>query len=191
MKSGAFVILGLVLAGLVACSQAEVFSWGRCPTVEVKNDFDLTALLGRWFQILRFKSSFAGGEGNRCMTQDYSARDDGKVKIVNSEIDESTGEPISVEGYAYAPNPEEPAKLKVDLTPGFEGEIWVLDTDYENFAMLHNCKDYYFFNLQLNWLHSRTRTLETGDVQDALKKFEDAGIDVSGFIKSDQTGCSE
>ena len=50
------------------------------------------------------------------MTQDYSARDDGKVKIVNSEIDESTGEPSSVEGYAYAPNPEEPAKLKVDLS---------------------------------------------------------------------------
>ena len=47
MKSGAFVILGLVLAGLVACSQAEVFSWGRCPTVEVKNDFDITALFGK------------------------------------------------------------------------------------------------------------------------------------------------
>ena len=74
--------------------------------------------------------------------------------------------------------------------PIFEGNFWVLDTDYENFAILHVCKDYHFFNLQLNWLLGRTQTLETGDVQEALKKFEDAGIDVSKFIESDQTGCS-
>ena len=47
MKSGATVILGLVLAGLIACCQAQVFSWGRCPTVEVKNDFNTTAYFGK------------------------------------------------------------------------------------------------------------------------------------------------
>ena len=73
----------------------------------------------------------------------------------------------------------------------FAGYLWVLDTDYENFAMVHSCDDYILFNYQLNWLYSRTQTLETGDVQDALREFEDAGIYVTSFIESDQTGCSE
>ncbi|XP_071800106.1 apolipoprotein D-like [Asterias amurensis] len=191
MKSGATVILGLVLAGLVACSQAQVFSWGRCPTVEVKNDFNTTAYFGRWFEILRFENT-RFEEGSRCIHAEYSAGDDGQVKVVNSAIDEATGEPNSVEGYAYAPNPEVPAKLKVQFGESFfAGNYWVLDTDYETFSMVHSCTGLFFFNFQINWLLSPTQTLESGAVQDALRKFEDAGIDVSRFIESNQRGCPE
>ncbi|XP_071800068.1 apolipoprotein D-like [Asterias amurensis] len=191
MKSGATVILGLVLGGLVACCQANAFSWGWCPTVEVMNDFNITAYFGRWFEILRFENT-EFEEGYKCIHADYSARDDGLVNVVNFATHENNGVSRSLEGFAFAPNPKAPAKLEMNLGSSyFIGDFWVLDTDYENFAMVHSCDNYFFFNYQLNWLLSRTQTLETGDVQDALREFEDAGIYVTSFIESDQTGCSE
>ncbi|XP_071799852.1 apolipoprotein D-like [Asterias amurensis] len=191
MKSGATVILGLVLAGLVACCQAQAFSWGRCPTVEVKNDFNTTAYFGRWFEILRYENT-RFEDGYKCIYAEYSAGDEGQIGVLNFAINAATGEPRSSGGYAYAPNPEVPAKLKVQLeTSFFAGDYWVLDTDYETFAMVHSCTGLFFFNFQFNWLLSPTQTLEADGVQDALRKFEDAGIDASRFIEADQAGCPE
>ncbi len=191
MKSGATIFLGLVLAGLVACCQAQIFSWGRCPTVEVKRDFNTTKYFGRWYEILRFEDT-AFEEGSRCIRADYSAEGDGRVGVLNSAIVEATGQPTSVNGYAYAPNPEVPAKLKVKLGKSFfAGNYWVLDTDYETFSMVHSCTGLFFFNFQINWLLSPIQSPEIGVVTDALRKFEDDGIDVSRFIRSDQIACPD
>ena len=43
------------------------------------------------------------------------------------------------------PNASEPAKLKIKFSSiplGFEGNYWVLGTDYDSFSVVFSCSDY-------------------------------------------------
>lgn len=86
----------------------------------------LQSYLGKWYEYGRYEAPFQTGcEG---VTADYSLRDDGKIKVVNScfrdsldgEFDQSTGKAKVVEG-------SNGAKLKVSFFGPFYGDYWVLD----------------------------------------------------------------
>ncbi|MXO63762.1 lipocalin family protein [Qipengyuania oceanensis] len=85
-----------------------------------------TAYLGKWYEYGRYEAPFQKGcEG---VTAEYSMRDDGTIKVVNScykgsldgEFDQSTGKAKIVEDSAGA-------KLKVSFFGPFYGDYWVLD----------------------------------------------------------------
>lgn len=189
MRGQSLLSLGLIVAGLAACCQAQVFSWGRCPDVQVKEDFNTTAYFGKWYEILRFnRTSFE--EGTRCNYAVYSPAEDGRVGVRNAAL---RGQEVdSVEGVAYAPDPSVPAKLKVKFGESwFPGDYWVLDTDYKTYSLVHSCTGFFFFNFQLNWVLSPLRNAPTETVAGALDKFTAAGVDTSQFIQTNQTRCPD
>ncbi|XP_038048597.1 apolipoprotein D-like [Patiria miniata] len=189
MKSST-VFVGLLFAVFAACCQAQVFSWGNCPRVQVKEDFNATKYFGKWYEIMRFnKTSFE--EGTRCIYAVYSnGTRPGTVGVRNAALRGTEVE--TAEGYAYAPDPTQPGKLKVRLSESwFAGNYWVLDTDYRSYAMVHSCTGFWLFNFQLNWLLSPIRNVTSDVVESALQRFETSGIDISNFIRANQTRCPD
>ena len=86
----------------------------------------LDAYLGTWFEYARYEAPFQKGcEG---VTAEYSLREDGKIRVVNScyeggldgEFRQSTGRAKIVEDSAGA-------RLKVSFFGPFYGDYWVLD----------------------------------------------------------------
>eukprot|EP00730_Choanoeca_flexa_P010279 TRINITY_DN17353_c0_g1_i1.p1 TRINITY_DN17353_c0_g1~~TRINITY_DN17353_c0_g1_i1.p1 ORF type:complete len:192 (+),score=44.15 TRINITY_DN17353_c0_g1_i1:25-600(+) len=96
--------------------------------IDVVPNLNLTAYLGRWYQ-MAIAPSAKLFEGNPyCAVANYSTRADGKVKVYNSQRDKSpTGPKDDINGYAYVPDASTPAKLKVhfDVAP-VDADYWVV-----------------------------------------------------------------
>ena len=86
----------------------------------VVQELDIQQYLGKWYEIARYDHSFERGLVG--VTAEYSMRDDGKIKVINSGYKNSLdGEFSQAEGKAKIPNPEkEPAKLKVASSCSFK-----------------------------------------------------------------------
>lgn len=190
MKSQSLQLVCLLVAGLALSCQAQVFSWGRCPDVAVAQNFNTTRYLGKWYEILRFnRTSFE--IGTRCNYAVYTREEDGAVGVYNAALRDD-GTVDTAQGSGRAPDPNQPAKLKVQFgSSWFAGDYWVLDTDYEQYAMVHSCSGFFFFNFQLNWLLGRSPAPVADVVTDTLEKFRAAGIDTTQFMRTNQTGCPD
>ncbi len=88
---------------------------------------DLTQYVGRWYEIARYENGFEKGcEG---VTADYTARDDGRIGIINTcrkgAVD---GAITTADGKAKVVEGSNNAKLKVSFFgPFYVGDYWVLD----------------------------------------------------------------
>lgn len=86
----------------------------------------LDAYLGTWYEYGRYEAPFQ--EGCEGVTAEYSMRDDGNIRVINScyrdglngEFDQSTGRAKIVEE-------SDGAKLRVSFFGPFFGDYWVLD----------------------------------------------------------------
>ena len=75
-------------------------------------EFKLKRYLGKWFEIARFDHSFERGLTN--VTAQYSMREDGKVKVVNTGW--KNGKVKVAEGKARQPDPlKDPSFLEVSF----------------------------------------------------------------------------
>lgn len=88
---------------------------------------EITRYLGRWYEMARYEAPFQKGCDN--VTADYSLREDGKIKVVNSCVKDgktstATGRAKIDENTAGA---AQNAKLKVSFFGPFYGDYWVLD----------------------------------------------------------------
>lgn len=143
----------------------------------VKN-LDIQKYLGTWYEIARYDHRFERGlEG---VTANYSMRDDGKIKVLNSGYKNSLdGKFSQAEGKAKIPDPENnPAKLKVSFFLFFYGDYFVLqlDKDY-NWAVIGSSSDKYL------WILSRTPQMQDGVYQQILNDLTKRGYDVHKLIK--------
>eukprot|EP00045_Choanoeca_perplexa_P001247 m.18549 g.18549 ORF g.18549 m.18549 type:complete len:191 (+) comp10827_c0_seq1:143-715(+) len=96
--------------------------------IVVVPNLNLTAYLGRWYQMAIAPTALVFEHDPYCAVANYSLRSDGKVKVANSQRDKSpTGPADDILGYAYAPDATVPAKLKVhfDVAP-VDADYWVV-----------------------------------------------------------------
>ncbi|MDN3646353.1 lipocalin family protein [Pontixanthobacter aestiaquae] len=99
---------------------------GNIAVPQPAKSVDTSKYLGRWYEYGRYEAPFQ--KGCEAVTADYSLREDGKIKVVNScrkrsvenDADQSTGRAKIVEG-------SDGAKLKVSFFGPFYGDYWVLD----------------------------------------------------------------
>ena len=146
----------------------------------VVKELDLNKYLGTWYEIARFDHSFERGLVG--VTAQYSLREDGKIKVVNSgyknTLDGKYSEAI---GKAKIPNPEFPSKLKVSFFWIFYGDYFVmeLDQDYQ-WAVIGSNSDKYL------WILSRSPQMEDEIYNDLLNRLKKRSYDVSKLIKVEQ-----
>ena len=172
-----FIAVGIVLVGF-ACNG---FSQKSMIDKTVVKELDLYKYLGTWYEIARYNHRFERGLVG--VTANYSMRDDGKIKVINSGYKDSlSGEYSEATGKAKIPDPEnEPSKLKVSFFWIFYGDYYVLELE-ENYqwAIIGSRSDNYL------WILSRSPQMDNNVYQECLDKLTKRGYDVSKLIKVEQ-----
>jgi apolipoprotein D and lipocalin family protein len=167
----------LIFACFASGAFAQVISPGRCPKNPVVQNFDVAAYLGTWYEIQRYPDYFQG-EGE-CVKAEYSLKDDGTVKVLNSMLVLPNTERESVEGLAVVSFPEAvPLEGKLNVTfggaPAFSN-YWVLDTDYTNYSVVWTCIDgANLLKAEESWILSRRPYLDgvyKDKVNTVIKKY--------------------
>jgi len=147
--------------------------------LDVVESVDLDRYTGKWYEIARYPHFFENG----CVgvTADYSIREDGRIRVLNTCIENSLdGESRTIEGVARAADSTN-AKLKVSFFWPFEGDYWILELgdDYD-FAVIgepgHN----------FLWILSRTPTLDNQILEGIFSRLPSLGYDVERLIMVEQ-----
>ncbi len=93
MSINKIVISVVTLVALVGQTLA-VYKFGRCPDVQLQQDFTLENYVGLWYEYARLENQFQSGE---CTQARYTLRDDGMITVFNSEYNKKgikTGEAV-------------------------------------------------------------------------------------------------
>lgn len=116
---------------------------GKCPTFTPMQGFDWNRFKdGRWYAVEKFDTT-----QSKCITYDFQEDDAGFKELVqNSEI--TSIERLSVDnkfryvGKLATPSTSNPANMLVRFQLNFFGSasFVVLDTDYENYALVCTCQ---------------------------------------------------
>ena len=170
------IILIIIGNSLVSCKTQKTMINNT-----VVNELDIQKYLGTWYEIARYDHSFERGLVG--VTANYSFREDGKIKVLNSGYKNSfDGKFYQAIGKAKIPDPiDAPAKLKVSFFLFFYGDYYVLelDKDYQ-WAVIGSSSDKYL------WILSRKPQMEEELYNQLLDKLQKRGYDVSKLLKVEQ-----
>lgn len=175
--------ISLMLVGILS-----VFSAYGCEKISGTNPIDnstvsaldLNRYLGTWYEIARYDHSFERGLVG-CVAN-YSLREDGLIKVVNSGYKESLDGKYSESiGKARRPDDAVPGKLQVAFFLNFWGDYYVLELDPDyRFVLVGSKTDKYL------WILSRTPKMEQEDLDSLLILAEERGYDLSKLIWVEQ-----
>ena len=166
-------ILSLAAAlGLTACASQPINRVSDEP-LETVASVDTERYLGRWYEIARLPNRFEKDcEG---VTADYSRRDDGLIRVVNTCRKSAADGKIDVaNGRARIVDTTSNAKLEVSFFGPFWGDYWIirLADDY-SLSIVSEPGGRYL------WVLSRTPTIDETTWTDVLAFLEAEGFDTS------------
>ena len=136
---------------------------GACPVVKVKQDFNVEKYIGSWYQLAINKRANEQQRMGDCVVAEYSKTEDPRTIAVDNSLqikmDPSSeySDRFHITGEARIRENDHDGMLEV-LLPGMAD--WqpynVLDTDYENFAVVYSCiYDQGWYKYQSAWLITR------------------------------------
>ncbi|HUU82821.1 MAG TPA: lipocalin family protein [Phycisphaerae bacterium] len=155
--TGVVATLLLTLPGCGALQQPDY------PDLQVVDYVDLDRYLGKWYEIARYPNDFE----QNCVgvTADYSLRNDGQIRVVNTCRNPDGGTKKRIEGTARVDDRSSNAKLKVSFFWPFSGAYWIIDLDPDyRYAVVGEPGRKFF------WILSRTPTMDDETLDGILQK---------------------
>ncbi|XP_064619196.1 apolipoprotein D-like [Lineus longissimus] len=182
------------ILALVILTQAQIERKGPCPDLPVMENFQPTEYTGIWYEYEKYPASFQSNP-SICSFANYTLKPKRRIDVVNKALNKLTGKYSAAHGEAYAPDQDEPSKLlvKFDRSPAPPGPYWVLDTDYENYSIVYNCKNKpgNTTRLEIVWILARKSQGPGAQlVVEAEGLLIRLGVSTRFFRKSNQTGCA-
>lgn len=143
---------------------------------------DLNRYLGKWHEIATIPMRFQ--QGCTCVTAEYSLKDNGRIKVVNSCHKDSPDSPLkSVTGQAKVIKGTNNAKLKVSFFWPFWGDYWVINLDQENYqwAVVSGR------SRETLWILSRTPWMADTLYEKLVEFCKSVGLNTDLLVKTDQS----
>jgi apolipoprotein D and lipocalin family protein len=161
--------LSMLLFILTACT-------GKPDGVVAVKEFELDRYLGKWYEIARLDHSFERGLNN--ITAEYSLRDDGGVKVINSGFSKEDKEWQQTEGKAFFVDETDSGHLKVSFFGPFYGTYIVFELEKKDYqyAFVSGPDTSYL------WLLARTPQVDEKVTQQFVKRSQALGFDTSKLI---------
>lgn len=174
------LLIGLLLTLPLSAHAAEYRD--RSIPISVQTDLNLQKYLGKWYEIARFPNRFEVG----CVgvTAEYSMRDDGKVKVLNTcRQGTLDGKVEQAEGQASVVGPGKLSVTFVPWLPFAKGDYWVLYVDKEySLAVVGEPKG------RTGWVLARSPKISAATYDKALKVLQQNGYDTSKIMVVNQGG---
>ena len=144
--------------------------------VQPVEGFEVNRYLGKWYEIARLDHSFERGLQN--VTAEYSLREDGGIRVINSGYLVKDNEIKSAEGKAYFADDSDKGYLKVSFFGPFYGSyvIFELDKERYNYAFITS------YNKSYLWLLSRTPTVSQELVDQFVNRARELGYETDDLI---------
>ena len=164
----------LSLALLCSCTAAI------CQVNNTITSFDLDRYLGKWYEIARYDHSFERDLVGT--TAEYSLRDDGKIKVLNSGYLNTLDGPYKQSVGKAKPNKNgKPGQLRVSFFGPFYGDYNILELapDYSYSVVGSNSPKYL-------WILSRTPQLAPETLNKIVKNLKQRGYDTDKLIWVEQ-----
>ncbi|XP_013785678.1 apolipoprotein D-like [Limulus polyphemus] len=184
------VLLVILIVRLALTTDGQSLAPANCPRPDVVKDFELSKYLGKWYEIQRTLALFE--RDLQCVTAEYGILKNETISVRNAGIN-SNGEKKGIEGEATVQNISEPAKLKVRFeTAPFPANYWILDTDYDNFAVVWSCFNLGPFGLlhtENLWILGREKVLDEDLLKTIYSKLDKLGIEWDHLRNTTQIGC--
>ena len=146
LTTAIILILGLTV------SQARL-TRGLCPDVKVQDDFKIDLFVGTWYEQARDK--FTPWQRMDCAQSTYGLDAEGGLQISNWEYGLKSRKHNTAEGHGACSGPNCFIKFH-NFFGDMIGELNVLSTDYENYAIVQSCHNYLdWFSLDYVWVLTR------------------------------------
>lgn len=146
--------------------------------VKPVSGFELNRYLGTWHEIARLDHRFERGLTD--IKAEYSLRDDGGVKVLNSGFNAEENRRQQAEGKAYFIDTPDVGRLKVSFFGPFYGayNIFALDKSNYQYVMIAGPdKDYL-------WILARQPTLDKQVLQTLVQQAQALGFPTHDLIYS-------
>lgn len=140
------------------------------------NNFSLERYLGRWYEVARLDHSFE--RGLEAVSADYSLREDGSIKVINSGLNIETGEIQQAEGKGYFVDNSNIGHLKVSFFGPFFGSYVIFELDQEDYQyafVAGNTANYL-------WLLARTPEVPDAVLRGFMDKASKFGFNTEELI---------
>uniref|UniRef100_A0A1L8EAT4 Apolipoprotein D n=1 Tax=Haematobia irritans TaxID=7368 RepID=A0A1L8EAT4_HAEIR len=180
----------LVLAAIVSVINGQLSQVGRCP-VNVKSVeyLDIEKYMGTWHEYCKYPVYFEAN--GKCVSAQYSLNSDGSVRVLNSLINIKNNVSEVIDGSA---NLISPGKLyvKFPVSGGYSisSNYWVLDTDYENYAVVYSCNPLgAYAHSTIAWILTRERIPDPKYIQKAVGVLRENGISMREMKITNQMAC--
>ena len=169
LKVGSLLVAAFMVAGVATAKEPEL------PVVDA---VDLDRYLGTWYEIASYPAWFQ--RNCTAVTAQYSVRDDGLIRVVNSCNKGSLdGKPKHANGRAKVVDKATNAKLKVSFFGPFWGDYWIIDLDPEyQWAVVGEPKRKYL------WILSRNLTMDDAIYRQILDRLTNVGYDPNRLQKT-------
>ncbi|XP_014214464.1 apolipoprotein D-like [Copidosoma floridanum] len=185
--------VALLIAALAIGARAQIPYFGSCPEYLPMPGFDMERFLGVWHEAER---NFQLSEiASRCVMSNYTRANDGKLHVINEVRSQFTGIKRVLEGeIKKAPSKAEEGKLHVKYTSvpvlPYESQYSVLETDYDNYAVLWSCTRFWPLTVHNAWIMTRQRIPPGEVLQRAYGILDKYKISKVLFLKTNQEDCS-
>jgi len=189
IKRGKMIIIINCFIFIFCVCSSNAIDFNTCPSPPVMKDFELTKYLGTWYEIERnynpaetskhtcatvVVSQIASKDYNVMFNATWKYRGNDRRLIVNGK---------------YNAN-DEPAKLKIKPIPYFPRQnYWVMETDYENYAIVWSCAEFFLNHYQLVWIFSRERIMRPEIRIKAYNKIQELGFKLEDLIVVPHHNC--
>ena len=146
--------------------------------IEPVDNFELNRYLGKWYEIARLDHSFE--RGLEAVSAEYSLRDDGGIRVINSGRNTDTQANQEAEGRAYFVEQPDLGYLKVSFFGPFFGSyvIFELGENYQYAFIAGNTTNYL-------WLLARTPEVSQELVNQFISRATQLGFETSQLILVD------
>ena len=143
--------------------------------IEPVDNFELNRYLGKWYEIARLDHSFE--RGLEAVSAEYSLRDDGGIRVINSGYNTDTQANQEAEGRAYFVDQPNLGYLKVSFFGPFFGSyvIFELDENYQYAFIAGNTTNYL-------WLLARTPEVSQELINQFISRATQLGFDTTQLI---------